>query len=78
MNEKCVFSTSEGWCSALTETRCDGSHPGKVCSFRKTEKEYIDGINNAIRINRRKGNCSNCKYRSVQCELRETEKHHDC
>lgn len=77
MSEKCVFSTGEGWCSILVETRCDGSHSKKVCSFRKTEEEYIDGINNAIRINRKKGNCFNCKYRSVQCELREMEEHHD-
>lgn len=77
MIDKCVFSTGEGWCSILVETKCGGSCSGKVCSFRKTEKEYIDGINNAIRINRRKGNCFNCKYRSVQCEIRETEKQHD-
>ncbi len=77
MNNKCVFASGEGWCSVLTETRCDGSRSKNECSFRKSEEEYIDGINNSIRINRRKGNCFNCKYRSVQCEIRETEKHHD-
>lgn len=77
MSDKCVFATDEGLCSILISTRCTGFRSKRVCSFRKSEDEYIEGINESIRINRKKGNCFNCKYRSVQCEIREKEDDYD-
>jgi hypothetical protein len=42
-----------------------------ICSFRKTEQEHIYAVNEAISINRAKGNCDKCRYRDVRCQLRE-------
>lgn len=72
MNEKCVFLIKDGRCSILTEALCTILPAEKKCSFRKTEKEYIAEINRSIRINRIKGNCISCKYRTVKCRIRET------
>lgn len=73
MNDKCVFFSGDGWCSALVETRCTGYLPEFGCSFYKTEEKYIDDINKSVMLNRKKGNCIQCKYRKVQCQLREKE-----
>lgn len=54
-------------CLLLGES-CTGTKSKKLCRFKKTTKEYIEGNNRAIEINRRKGNCENCKYRFVKCE----------
>lgn len=77
MSDKCVFVTDEGTCSILISTRCTGFRSKRVCSFSKTNQEYINAINDSIRLNRKKGNCFNCKYRSVQCEIREMEDEYD-
>lgn len=73
MSNKCVFATSDGLCSILTATYCTGFRLKKSCSFYKSKKEYIDELNRSIRINREKGNCIDCKYRSLQCEFLGTE-----
>ena len=49
MSDKCYFDKSKHYCSALTLKDCNG------CSFRKTEKEYLDGLANAERILEEKG-----------------------
>jgi hypothetical protein len=49
MSDKCYFDKSKHYCSALTLKDCNG------CSFRKTEKEYFDGLVNAERILEEKG-----------------------
>ena len=68
---KCFFSSVNGCCTILYGTKCDGEKYN--CSFFKTEREYITERNNAILLNREKGNCKDCKYRSVKCELTELD-----
>jgi hypothetical protein len=49
MSDRCHFDKSRHYCSALTIKQCEG------CKFRKTEKEYLDGLANAERILEEKG-----------------------
>lgn len=49
MNDKCYFDRGKNYCTALTAKECDG------CKFRKTEKEYFEGLTNAERILEEKG-----------------------
>lgn len=49
MSDKCYFDKSRHYCSALTVKECNG------CSFKKTKKEYLDGLVNAEMILERKG-----------------------
>lgn len=46
---------------------CTGINPD--CKFMQTEEEFRRRANEAIRINREKGNCSRCKYRTKHCEI---------
>ncbi len=70
MNGRCVFCSS-GFCTVLNETTCTGEKTS--CSFRKSYKEFESERNRAIKINREKGNCNNCKYirGGTACEYRE-------
>ena len=34
----------------------------------KTTKEFYEESNRAIELNRKKGNCINCKYRKAKCD----------
>ena len=47
-NSKCYFDKAPLSCSCLTAKKCEG------CTFRKTEKEYNDGIRKAEKILRNK------------------------
>lgn len=47
-NSKCYFDKTPLSCSCLTVKNCEG------CSFRKTEKEYNEGIRKAEEILRNK------------------------
>lgn len=49
MNNACYFDKSKYYCAALTVKNCDG------CTFRKTEKEYNDGVESAKEILKAKG-----------------------
>lgn len=69
--EKCYYVNEAGICTVLMGTCCTGFK--SVCSFRKTEQEHFDSLNDAIKANRAKGNCFNCKYRNMRCELSEKE-----
>ena len=48
-NSKCYFDKTPLSCRYLTEKNCEG------CTFRKTEKEYNEGIQKAEKILRNKG-----------------------
>lgn len=66
--EICKFkSTKSESCLALSHTKCSGYD--EECKFYKTEQQYIDAANHAIELNRAKGNCDNCRYVKVPCEL---------
>lgn len=69
MEEKktCHFYCTNGFCRVLSETRCDGERPG--CTFYKTRKQYLQDLDDAIMLNRKRGNCSKCKYRENRCML---------
>lgn len=68
MNDKiCYFRHRDGSCGALMGVYCPGIND--KCSFYKTEKQYITERNLTILKNRAKGNCVNCKYVSIACEL---------
>lgn len=64
----CHFS-SKGECLALQNTKCKGDLPKTACSFRKTTDEFLNDYHAAIKKNRDKGNCNNCKYRTQKCQL---------
>lgn len=70
MSDKCTFSQNS-WCGALSSTQCDGLNT--ACSFYKTKKQFTEDRNRAIMLNRRKGNCTDCKYVSAPCELSENK-----
>lgn len=63
----CFFRNKDGSCGAIAGVYCPGIND--KCSFYKTEKQYITDRNLAILKNRAKGNCVNCKYVPVACEL---------
>lgn len=48
-DEKCCFDKGKNYCSALIEKKC-GS-----CKFKKTEKEFFDGLTHANEILEQKG-----------------------
>ena len=65
MSEKCFFCNEEiNFCCILVTSqravKCNGEN--KKCNFFKTKEKYINDFNEAVKINRRKGNCRNCKY----------------
>ena len=64
--EKCFFKDKDGVCDAM-HTYC--RHDYEHCSFYKSEKQYYHERNRAILLNRKKGNCANCKYVQVQCDF---------
>lgn len=67
-NDKvCYFEGAQNICQALHGQFC--RHDYRNCSFYKTIDEYINDRNHAILINRQKGNCENCKYMSIKCQL---------
>lgn len=68
-NVLCHFysSANTNGCLLLGE-KCTGTRSKRVCKFRKTTREYIEANNRAIELNREKGNCMKCKYRSLKCE----------
>ncbi len=72
-DEICVFSTDKrlSTCKILVGEKCDGKNP--CCSFRKTEEQFRTERDEAIRKNREKGNCANCKYMAAYCRM-STEK----
>lgn len=59
---QCVFKES-GKCALLTETDCVN------CSFGKTEKQYVEDNDKAIKRCREKELCITCKYRMHKCHL---------
>lgn len=66
---KCLYSNEVGVCTVLMGTFCTGFK--SMCKFHKTEQEHISSLERSIKLNREKGNCVNCKYRKVKCQLRE-------
>lgn len=64
-DNSCRFATGCGGCKILITEKCDGYN--KQCKFSKTEKQFRRALNRAILINRRKGNCANCKYKTQRC-----------
>lgn len=69
MRDRCTFLPhNSNLCTVLANTECTGTKSKKVCSFRKTEKEFRQEQNRAIIPNRKKGNCAKCKYKKFSCE----------
>lgn len=66
---KCRFFTGSKFrsCGILVGEQCDGKN--EKCSFFKTEEQFDDERDRAILLNRRKENCSKCKYTSCACAL---------
>ena len=66
----CYFysPTSEMSCSVLN-TCCTGTRSKRLCHFYKTEREFIESRNKAVELNRKKGRCAICKYKSQKCDL---------
>ena len=54
-------------CLLLRED-CNGTKSKQECKFMKTTKEFYEESNRAIELNRKKGNCINCKYRKAKCD----------
>ena len=59
-NSKCYFDKTPLSCSCLTVKNCEG------CSFRKTKKEYNEGIRKAAEILRNKGLVKVVKYDAIK------------
>lgn len=71
MNEdkekRCVFWGVNSYCRILSETQCDGKK--KCCTFRKTASQFVKERDKAIKLNRKRGLCKNCKYVPYPCQL---------
>lgn len=63
----CNYVNQAGLCTILRGVYC--TEYKSICKFHKTEQEHNDELNKAIRANRAKGNCANCKYREKQCSM---------
>ena len=74
--ELCYFSAGNNKCSILS-TPCTGTRSKQLCSFRKTEREFKEDWDRAIQINKAKGNCVYCKYRSERCGIDKEEEKDD-
>lgn len=61
--ERCFFSDGE-ICGALAED-CDGFR--KLCTFRKTAREYHRGRDKSIDRCRELNLCNGCKYTNIKC-----------
>lgn len=67
-NEKCKFHICGRYCKILIGMDCDGTNEN--CSFYKTEIQFCKDADRAILLNREKGNCERCAYKSKPCEPR--------
>lgn len=65
--KRCWFWNGGGYCRILSETMCDGKN--SRCTFRKTAKQFVEDSDNAIKLNRERGNCEKCQYRQFPCQL---------
>lgn len=67
--ETCIFLTPGkiNKCTVLT-TPCSDEKTRQECSFHKTERQFYEERNKAIALNRKKENCSKCKYKAQHCE----------
>ena len=59
-NSKCCFDKRPLSCSCLTVKNCEG------CTFKKTEKEYNEGIRKAEEILRNKGLVKVVEYDAIK------------
>lgn len=59
-NSKCYFDKRPLSCSCLTVKNCEG------CTFKKTEKEYNEGIRKAEEILRNKGLVKVVEYDAIK------------
>lgn len=75
IENRCAFwregLLAAGFCGILEDTYCNGF--SEKCTFRKTTEQHKRDTDRAIKANRERGNCENCKYRSAPCRL-STEK----
>lgn len=61
----CFFYRQSGYCSALDIDRCDGLNP--YCTFYKTEKQFTEERDRAVKVCREKNLCIACKYVGKPC-----------
>lgn len=73
----CFFTDGFGKCRCLSDTVCNGTSQRPECTFRKTEREYFESLDQAILKNREDGRCKSCAYRSMQCLLSSERKRSD-
>ena len=66
-NEKCKFAGISRYCMILVGTKCRGDMTD--CKFYKTERQFAEEADRAVRINRQKGNCEKCRYNKIPCGL---------
>lgn len=66
--ETCYFLQPQSNRCGILDTECTGTRSEKVCSFRRTEREYFEQRNRAVELNRKRGNCAKCKYKPFPCE----------
>ena len=59
-NSKCYFDNKPLSCGCLTVKNCEG------CTFRKTEKEYNEGVRKAEEILRNKGLVKVVEYDAIK------------
>ena len=59
-NSKCYFDNKPLSCSCLTVKNCEG------CTFKKTEKEYNEGVRKAKEILRNKGLVKVVEYDAIK------------
>ena len=67
MEEICRFSGTSSYCQILTGVKCRGTDA--LCKFRKTENQFREDRNKAIITNRKKSNCSHCRYMTAPCQI---------
>lgn len=66
-----IIGMRSNYCGILEDISCDGHDP--LCKFRKSTEQHQRDTDRAIKANRERGFCNNCKYRKTPCKL-STEK----
>lgn len=72
--KECRFHGAASWCDALM-VNCDGYND--ICKFYKTPEQFEKCRDDAIKINRKMGNCNNCKYKKIRCKLQRKDEEYE-
>jgi hypothetical protein len=66
--ETCYFLIPQSNRCGILDEECTGTRSERICSFRKSTKEYFEARNKAVELNKKRGNCAKCKYKPFPCE----------